>query len=80
MLYSFREPLPGHWDTDLNSFQKLLALKCIRLDKLTNAMQDFVAANLGQRFIEPQTADLGLAFKDSSPTSPLIFILSVVRI
>ena len=73
-----REPLPGHWETDLDSFQKLLVLKCIRADKVTNAMQDFVAHNLGQKFIEPQTADLRLAFKDSSPSSPLIFILSQV--
>lgn len=39
-------------------------------------MQDYVAENLGQRFIEPQTADLHLVFKDSSPTTPLIFVLS----
>jgi len=39
-------------------------------------MQDFVAHHLGQRFIEPQTADLGQVFKDSSPTTPLIFVLS----
>lgn len=26
--------------------------------------------------IEPQTSDLGVAFKDSSPVSPLIFVLS----
>ena len=39
--------------------------------------QDFVSQKIGQRFIEPQTADLSLAYKDSSPTSPLIFILSV---
>lgn len=38
--------------------------------------QDYVSSQLGQRFIEPQTADLHLAFKDSSTTSPLIFILS----
>ena len=39
--------------------------------------QDFVSQKIGQRFIEPQKADLSLAYKDSSPTSPLIFILSV---
>jgi dynein heavy chain len=71
-----KEPLPGHWQTDLDSFQKLLVLKCIRADKVTNSMQDFVSLELGQRFIEPQAADLRLAFKDSSPSSPLIFILS----
>jgi dynein heavy chain len=39
--------------------------------------QDFVAENTGQRFIEPQTADLHSVFKDSSPATPLIFVLSV---
>ena len=35
----YREPLPGHWDDDLDSFQKLLVLRCLRADKVTNAMQ-----------------------------------------
>ncbi len=39
-------------------------------------LQDFVSIKLGQRFIEPQTAELGLVFKDSSTTTPLIFVLS----
>ncbi len=34
-----KEPLPGHWDTDLDEFQKLLVLKCVRADKITDAMQ-----------------------------------------
>jgi dynein heavy chain len=29
-------------------------VKCLRPDKVTNAMQDFVSNNLGQKFIEPQ--------------------------
>ncbi|XP_070580015.1 dynein axonemal heavy chain 1-like isoform X2 [Ptychodera flava] len=71
-----REPLPGHWNDDIDDFQKLVVLRCIRADKVTNAMQDYVAKHLGQRFIEPQTADLAIAFKDSSPQTPLIFVLS----
>jgi hypothetical protein len=38
----------------LDSFRRLIVLKCIRPDKITNGMQDFVAENIGQRFIEPQ--------------------------
>ena len=34
-----KEPLPGHWDKDLDEFQKMLVLKCVRADKVTNAMQ-----------------------------------------
>ncbi|XP_054832932.1 dynein axonemal heavy chain 1 [Eublepharis macularius] len=71
-----REPLPGIWNSKLDTFQKLLVLRCLRGDKVTNAMQDFVAAHLGQNFIEPQTANLTLVFKESASTTPLIFVLS----
>uniref|UniRef100_A0A803YA76 Dynein axonemal heavy chain 1 n=1 Tax=Meleagris gallopavo TaxID=9103 RepID=A0A803YA76_MELGA len=71
-----REPLPGKWDVELDAFQKLLVLRCLRGDKITNAMQDFVALNLDRRFIEPQTADLSIVFRDSSATIPLVFVLS----
>ncbi|XP_060621830.2 dynein axonemal heavy chain 1 [Anolis sagrei] len=71
-----REHLPGIWNTKLDPFQKLLVLRCLRGDKVTNAMQDFVAENLGQSFIEPQTANLSVVFKESAATTPLIFVLS----
>ncbi|XP_049589438.1 dynein axonemal heavy chain 1 [Syngnathus scovelli] len=71
-----REPLPGKWNTTLDQFQKLLVLRCLRADCLVQGIQDFVALKLGQRFIEPQTSDLAVVFKESSPSSPLIFILS----
>ncbi|XP_030276430.1 dynein heavy chain 1, axonemal [Sparus aurata] len=71
-----REPLPGDWDTKLDSFQKLLVLRCLRTDCLIQGLQDFVSAQLGQRFIEPQTSDLSVVFKESSPSTPLIFIMS----
>jgi dynein heavy chain len=67
---------PGKWETELDSFQKMLIMKCIRYDKLPDMMQDFVSARIGQRFIEPQTANLAQVFPDTSPTTPLIFVLS----
>ncbi|KAL7843672.1 hypothetical protein AOLI_G00251840 [Acnodon oligacanthus] len=71
-----REPLPGEWVSKLDSFQRLLVLRCLRVDRLTHGLQDFVSAQLGQRFIEPQTSDLSVVFKESSPSTPLIFVLS----
>uniref|UniRef100_W5LYK9 Dynein axonemal heavy chain 1 n=1 Tax=Lepisosteus oculatus TaxID=7918 RepID=W5LYK9_LEPOC len=71
-----REALPAEWDSRMDSFQKLLVLRCLRADCLTLGMQDFVSAHLGQRFIEPQTADLSAVFRESSPSTPLIFVLS----
>uniref|UniRef100_A0A672VCG1 Dynein axonemal heavy chain 1 n=2 Tax=Strigops habroptila TaxID=2489341 RepID=A0A672VCG1_STRHB len=71
-----RAPLPGKWEAELDAFQKLLVLRCLRGDKITNAMQDFVALHLDQRFIEPQTTDLSVIFKESTATTPLVFVLS----
>lgn len=53
-IFISREPLPGEWDTKLDSFQKLLILRCLRADCLIQGLQDFLSAHLGQRFIEPQ--------------------------
>ena len=49
-----REQLPGKWQNYLDDFQKMIVMRCLRPDKLTDAMQDYVATHLGQRFIEPQ--------------------------
>lgn len=73
-----RIPLKEPWGEKLDSFQRLLFLRCLRSDKVTNAMQDFVAHHLGQRFIEPQNTNLADVFKESSPVTPLVFVLSTV--
>ncbi|KAI5076359.1 hypothetical protein GOP47_0008424 [Adiantum capillus-veneris] len=71
-----QEHLPEEWDEKLNKLQKLLILRCLRVDKALLGIQDFVSSNLGQRFIEPPAFDLGVCYKDGSPSSPLIFVLS----
>lgn len=53
-----RADLPGRWKEELDAFQKLLVIKALRPDKLTNAFQEYVSENLGQRFIEPQVCGL----------------------
>ena len=40
------------------------------------AVQEFITANLGPEFIDPPTFDLASSYKDSSVSTPLIFILS----
>ena len=71
-----RELYPKEIEERYSSFQKLLIMRCLRPDKITAAVQDFVAANLGSRFIEPQSSDLASLFKESSALIPLIFVLS----
>ena len=79
VLYDATHPhlceLPGSWN-QLDSFQKLLIVRCVRPDKVTPTVQDFVQEHLGQRFVEPPPFNLNACYADSSPISPLIFVLS----
>ncbi|PSN46072.1 Dynein heavy chain 1 [Blattella germanica] len=71
-----RVRLPSPWDKQLDDFQRMLVLKCLRPDKVTNAMQDYLTVHLGERFVEPQTTDLTAMFAESGPAIPLVFVLS----
>jgi len=70
------EPIPGRWGDKLNRFQALCVLRCVRPDKVVLGMQDFVTANLGQRFIEPPPLHLPTCYKDSNNVQPLVFVIS----
>jgi dynein heavy chain len=70
------EKMPGEWDEKLNSFQKMIVLKSIRLDKITAAITSYIIEQIGQDFVDPPTFNLGSCYKDSSNVSPLIFVLS----
>jgi len=39
--------MPGDWNTKLNSFQKMILLKCVRPDKITAAIENFVVEKIG---------------------------------
>ncbi|CAF4763844.1 unnamed protein product [Pieris macdunnoughi] len=69
-------PYPKPLDTQLDPFQKLLVLKCLRPDKVVPALQDYVVVGLGARFVEPQPADLAALYAESDPLAPIIFVLS----
>ncbi|CAK9804539.1 Dynein axonemal heavy chain 1 [Anthophora plagiata] len=69
-------PYPEPWESKLDDFQKMLILKCLRPDKVTNSMQLYLAKHLGQKFVEPQTTELSAIYNESSPTTPIVFILS----
>ena len=68
--------MPSSLDQKLTLFQKLLVLRTFRPDKMVPAIQDFITEALGKKFIEPPPFNLSEIYKDSSSTTPLIFILS----
>ena len=54
----------------------LIIIKNIRSDKVVQAIQNYVSATMGEKFIVAPTFDLSKCYRDSSIVSPLIFVLS----
>ncbi|KAI8821286.1 dynein heavy chain and region D6 of dynein motor-domain-containing protein [Fimicolochytrium jonesii] len=67
---------PGDWDNKLNDLQRMLIVRSLRPDRLIFCASKFVVANLGQKFVEPPILDIMDIYSDSSPRTPLIFVLS----
>lgn len=51
-------------------------VRCLRPDRVIFCATSYVANSLGRKFVEPPVLDLGETLTDSSPVSPLIFVLS----
>jgi dynein heavy chain len=53
-----------------------MVFKSLREEKLLLGIKEFVRKEIGIKYIESPPFDLDGAFRDSTPTSPLIFVLS----
>lgn len=69
------KPLPLEWKA-LGQFEKLLVIRCLRPDRLTMAISNFVRDKIGTKYVSGFTGDLKSTFEDSSPSTPIFFILS----
>jgi len=78
-------PLPLEWRKldDSSPFMKLLVVRAMRLDRMTVAMENYVRESLpsGKDYIECDSGKafidvLGASLDDSTPISPIFFILS----
>ena len=63
MIYDAKEPddLPLHepWHSRLSKFHRLVIIKILRPDKMTELLDTFISENLGFKFVEPLSFDLG---------------------
>jgi len=66
----------GEWDSKCNELQRMLLVRCLRPDRVIFACTLFVGNALGRKYVEPPVLDLAESYGDSTPASPLIFVLS----
>jgi dynein heavy chain len=65
---------PGLLQEQLTVFQRILVLRGMRMDKVTEGVQQLVSFELGTPFIEPPPFNLALCYADSTVKTPLIFV------
>jgi hypothetical protein len=54
----------------------MLIIRCLRPDRITHCVLNFVIHNIGSKFVEPPILQLNTILEDSNKRSPIIFILS----
>lgn len=64
------------WSSALTSMQHLCILRAVRVDKIPEAVSNYVVSQLGLPFATPPPFDLQACFTSSSVLTPLIFLLS----
>jgi dynein heavy chain len=69
-------PLPGDYSSRLSKFEMLLLLRCLRVDRVVVGITHFVIQTLGSRYVTPPVLDYHTIFRQSSPTTPVVFVLS----
>ncbi|KAJ4461063.1 putative Dynein heavy chain 6; axonemal [Paratrimastix pyriformis] len=75
--FTFPSPsFPRGGGNQLSAFQRLLLVRLVREERLTFASARLVHDDLGAFFADPPQMDLKASFADSSPATPIIFVLS----
>ena len=70
------QPVPGKYEESLNQFQRLMLLRCFRVDRIFRSVTQYVTEIMGEKYVMPPIISFESIFEQSSPMSPIVFILS----
>jgi len=60
----------------LHGFQRLLLLRCFRVDRIYRAVTEYVSRVMGEKYVMPPVISFESIFEQSTPLCPIVFILS----
>ena len=68
---------PGRFKMEqIAEFQKMLLIKCVKEEKGSAAIADYVDEKMGRIFVQPPPVELEDVYKDTDNRTPTVFILS----
>ncbi|CAG5123335.1 unnamed protein product, partial [Candidula unifasciata] len=70
-----KEKFPQEWKNK-TSLQKLCMMRALRPDRMTYAITNFIEEMLGAKYVEGRSVEFAKSFEESSPATPIFFILS----
>ncbi|KAJ8873729.1 hypothetical protein PR048_024563 [Dryococelus australis] len=70
-----REKFPQEWKNK-TALQRLCMMRALRPDRMTYAIATFIEEKLGSKYVEGRTVEFAKSFEETSPSTPIFFILS----
>ncbi|KAG8222094.1 hypothetical protein J437_LFUL000857 [Ladona fulva] len=70
-----KEKFPQEWKNK-SALQRLCMMRALRPDRMTYAIASFIEEKLGPRYVEGRTMEFSKSFEETSPSTPIFFILS----
>ena len=67
---------PEPYKTKLSGFACIVLMQLLHPSHTMVEVKKYVINSLGQEFVEPPPFDLEGVFQDSTPTTPIVFVLS----
>jgi len=64
------------WNEKLTPFSKLILISVLKPEELMLAVNCYIRDTLGREFVESKTTSIASVYRDMTPSTPLIFILS----
>ncbi|XP_031712248.1 dynein heavy chain 10, axonemal [Anarrhichthys ocellatus] len=68
--------VPMKYEETLSAFQKLLLLRCFRVDRIYRAVTDYITVTMGEKYVQPPVISFDEIYNQSTPSSPIVFIMS----
>ncbi|XP_038207715.1 dynein beta chain, ciliary [Zerene cesonia] len=70
-----REKFPQEWKNK-TALQRLCMLRALRPDRMTYAVATYIEEKMGSKYVENRTVEFSKSFEETSPSTPIFFILS----
>lgn len=69
-----KQSIPGDF-ASLSGFQRIILLRCLRPDRVTNALRTFISDSLGESYVTQAPFDMDATYRETSFAVPIFFVL-----